>query len=144
MAGRGPAPQETRRRSNEPARGDWIDLPPLEKLVLPALPKRARGQRWSARTRGVWNAWRHDPVTVMWSPADVAYALETILLVEAATPSSMSEIRLRMDGLGLTPKGKRDLRWRVSDSRLPSDGPPRSTFDRSAGSSRRARLSIVK
>lgn len=27
-----------------------------------------------------------------------------------------AEVRIRMDGLGLTPKGKRDLRLRVADS----------------------------
>lgn len=26
-----------------------------------------------------------------------------------------AEVRLRMDGLGLTAKGKRDLRWRIFD-----------------------------
>jgi hypothetical protein len=39
MAGRGPAPAENRRRANVPARGDWVDLAPLEQRVLPELPE---------------------------------------------------------------------------------------------------------
>lgn len=142
MAGRGFAPKHPAQRRNHhpPQRGDWVDLPPLEKAVLPVLPKRQRGECWSARTRLVWDAWRQDPVTVMWSPADIAYALETIVLVEAMTPSSASEVRLRMDGLGLTPKGKRDLRWRIGEPAEDLQSHPAA----SSPSKRRSRLSVVK
>lgn len=141
MAGRGPAPNQARRRRNEPARGDWIDLPPLEQPILPPLPKRPRGHGWSARARVTWAAWRTDPVTQMWSPADIAYALDTISLYDVMTPSSASEVRLRMDGLGLTPKGKRDLRWRIGEA---DDEEPPRRHGPTSSSNRRARLSIVK
>lgn len=115
MAGRGPAPKPKAQRRNrhEPARGEWVDLPPLSVPVLPVLPGRADGEEWSSRTLAVWEAWRADPVSGQWSPADVSYALDAILLYEVMSPSGANEVRLRMDGLGLTPKGKRDLRWRV-------------------------------
>lgn len=117
MAGQGPPPKDPaqRRRRNEPARGEWVDLPvALERAVLPALPKRSGG--WSARTRAAWARWRKDPATSMFGESDLASAIDLAYLhhewccgdVRLAT-----EIRLRMDGLGLTPKGKRDLRWRV-------------------------------
>lgn len=140
MAGTGPAPAETRRRRNEPARGEWVDLPPLEAPVLPELPELAEGE-WSERSRSTWAAWRSDPVTAQWSPADVAYALDAITLYEAMTPSNANEIRLRMDGLGLTPKGKRDLRWRVSSESVAAKPKARKS---AASSSRQARLSVVK
>ena len=113
MAGRGPAPKEGRRRRNVPARGEWVDLAPLEEPVLPSLPPLDGDEVWAASTVGMWEAWRSDPVSGQWSPADVAFALDTIRLHNLGLPSSMSEIRLRMDSLGLTPKGKRDLRWRI-------------------------------
>jgi hypothetical protein len=118
MAGNGPAPADPgqRRRRNAPTRGEWIELPPLEKPVLPALPKRARGEgAWPPITRAVWNAWRRDPVTAQWSVSDIAYALDAIRLHAVMTPATASEVRLRMDALGLTPKGKRDLRWRLAE-----------------------------
>lgn len=111
MAGRGRAPQENRRRRNVPARGEWVDLDPLEQSVLPELPE----GEWRPETVAMWEAWRMDPVSAEWSPADVAFALDTIRLHNVMlNASGANEVRLRMDSLGLTPKGKRDLRWRIS------------------------------
>ena len=116
----GPAPKQPsqRRRRNAPAGGEWIELPStVEKPILPPLPRRSKG-RWSARTRQTWDAWRRDPATAQYGPADVHYALDTIRLQEECARGRHSlagEIRLRMDGLGLTPKGKRNLRWRVAE-----------------------------
>lgn len=136
MPGIGPAPAETRRRRNEPARGEWVDLVPLDKPVLEELPD----GEWSAETREMWEAWRADPVTAVWSSSAVAYAKATIRMIERGkTPPN--EIRLRMDGLGLTPKGMRDLRYRAS-----SDAgavKPRARKS-AASSSRQARLSVVQ
>jgi hypothetical protein len=112
VAGRGPAPKQGRRRRNAPLRGDWVDLAPLEQPVLGELPE-LPGEVWREPTVAVWEAWRSDPVSAQWSAADVAFALDTITLHNAMTASSASEVRLRMDALGLTPKGKRDLRWRL-------------------------------
>lgn len=146
--GNGPAPAENRRRRNEPARGDWVDLEPLAKPVLPTLPKNSpfkdddgKPIPWPARTKAVWKAWRADPVTSQYSPSDVEYALDAIAL-HAKSPGS-NEIRLRMDALGLTPKGKRDLRWRVPDQAVA--GPSRKpSARRKRDHDRRARLSVVK
>jgi hypothetical protein len=141
MAGKGPAPQAVRRRRNEPARGEWIDLPPLAKPVLGKLPARSRGEEpWSKRARATWEAWRTDPVTQMWSPADLAYAGDALELYELM-PGSASEVRLRMDSLGLTPKGRRDLRWRIGEAA--GDVPARAPRP-PAASARRTRLSVVK
>jgi hypothetical protein len=143
MAGNGPAPKDKsqRRRANEPARGEWVDLLPLEEPVLPPLPERAGDEDWSPMTVATWEAWRCDPVTAQYTPADIAYALDTIRLYDAMTPSSANEVRLRMDGLGLTPKGKKDLRWRVVE---PADDAPRRRGASRSGVDRRARLSVVK
>jgi hypothetical protein len=140
MAGNGPAPADDRRRSNAPARGEWKDLDPLEVPVLPELPEIEDG--WRADTFAAWTAWREDPVTSQYSPSDIAYALDTIRLHQAMTPTSANEIRLRMDALGLTPKGKRDLRWRIKE---PGGGTAQpEPRHRKKSSARRGRLSVVK
>lgn len=139
MAGIGPAPSDTRRRVNAPARGEWVDLEPLDAPVLPELPP-LEDAEWSARSLATWAAWRSDPVTAQYTSADIAYALDAITLYEAMTPSSANEVRIRMDGLGLTPKGKRDLRWRVSGQAVA----PTAARGSSRGSSeRRSRLAAV-
>jgi hypothetical protein len=107
MAGRGPAPKppEQRRRRNAPEGGEWIDVGPLEKAVLGVADR-----KWSATARGLWVEWRKDPVTQLYSPADLAAIRELARTFDDLPPN---EQRLRMDGLGLTPKGKQGLRWRV-------------------------------
>lgn len=118
----GPAPKQPseRRRRNAPPGGEWVELPAtVEKPILPPLPRRTRAEGpWSARTRETWEAWRQDPATTQYTSGDVSFALQTIRLVELAqakpTATLLAEIRLRMDALGLTPKGRRHLRWRVA------------------------------
>jgi hypothetical protein len=119
MAGRGPAPKpkDQRRRTNAPTRGEWVDLPAVATPTLPELPKRPRGAgRWHPRTVAAWEAWRQDPASTQYGSAEVSAALELAWLhhesIMDGEPKA-SEIRLRMDGLGLTAKGKRDLRWRA-------------------------------
>jgi hypothetical protein len=63
-----------------------------------------------------WSSWRHDPATTQYGPSEIQSAVDLAYLYEQWARGDMklaAEIRLRMDGLGLTPKGKRDLRWRV-------------------------------
>lgn len=138
MAGHGPAPKDPAQRRNHhaPQRGEWVDLPPLDAPMLPELPDREDG--WFESTREMWEAWQSDPVTSQWSPADVAFALQTIRLIDhpKAPPN---EVRLRMDTLGLTPKGKRDLRWRIVEPMAAAPARKRPA----AASGRRARLSVV-
>lgn len=141
MAGIGPAPAENRRRRNEPARGDWVDLFPVDKPFLPELPERAEGD-WSERTKTTWELWRQDPATSQYTPAEIAYALDTIRLYDQMTPSSASEVRIRMDGLGLTPKGKKDLRYRVVEAEVAPVVTASSR--RKRDHDRRARLRAVK
>jgi hypothetical protein len=123
VAGRGfaPKPKDQRRNRTEPARGEWVDLGPLEAPVLPELA----GLHERAQT--LYEAWRLDPVTSTYGPSEIAAAVELAHLTDefATGPDpgvkfqrvAPAELRQRMDGLGLTLKGKRDLRVRlVSDA----------------------------
>jgi len=76
----------------------------LAKAVLPRFQASMTVPRW------LWDSWRQDPVTSQYGPADVGAIL---LLARQWALLKENEQRYRMDGLGLTPKGKRDLRWRT-------------------------------
>jgi hypothetical protein len=101
-----------------------VAVPPLEQPVLPELPELVDDE-WEPETAAAWEAWRQDPVTALWTPADVAFALDTILLHNVMTLSTANEIRLRMDTLGLTPKGRAQLRWRVVGEEEAAPAQPR-------------------
>lgn len=123
MAGRGPAPKafEQRRNHHEPLRGEWTLLAPLGRPVLPVLPR----EEWSVRTKRAWEAWRKDPATGMYGPAEVQLAVDLAYVYEQwvrePSASLAAEIRQRQDGLGLSPKGKQDRRWMVSREAVAPD-----------------------
>jgi len=123
MPGTGPAPKDPsqRRRYNQPTRGEWVDLEPLDEPIL-----REYDPDWELATiitpdgdvreapAGVrpemWEAWRISPVTSQYGPEDIAAIEELGRRFYALTPADQDR---RMNQLGLTPKGKRDLRWRT-------------------------------
>lgn len=95
-----------------------------ERRILPALsdlpkpePHKETGRRvWCARTKAAWSRWRDDPATRQFGPAEIQGAIDALFLYEEMVCGSTKlapEVRLRLDGLGLTAKGKRDLRWKV-------------------------------
>lgn len=120
--GRLPKDPGQRRRYNQPARGEWIDLKPLEETVLPELDedwlewtttRDKDGNPIEVRrgvSRRMWEAWRRSPVTSQYGPEDIAACC---YLAEAFHSLSDASRFAMMDRLGLTPKGKRDLRWRT-------------------------------
>lgn len=121
MAGRGPAPkpQGERRNRNQPRRGDWIELRPLEKPRVPDLPLAPiHDAGWSERTIRAWGNWWKDPASQMWQGADVdlvehlAYVHEQ--WARKGSANLLTEIRYLREALGLTPKGKQDRRWKVA------------------------------
>lgn len=127
MAGQGPPPSTNRQRSGAPKRGDWLDLPRVvTEPVLPPLPKRRKGQgEWSAQTKRAWESWKEDPATTQYGPADIQNAIDLAYLHHEFSQGEVKlapEIRLRLDGLGLSAKGKRDLRWRVEADDKAGDG----------------------
>ena len=119
--GRPPKDPETRAGRHIPTRGEWQTLPPLDAPILPLLPNRGKGNgRWSALTRDAWEGWRVDWVTGAYGPAEISLAVQAIHLYEQAVrknqPSMWGEVRQWMDRLGLTLRGKRDLRFRLAES----------------------------
>ncbi len=124
MPGHGPAPKLPEQRSGRavPTRGEWQDLPPLTKPLLPCLPRRSKDEGpWSHRTRQAWESWRADWATGIYGKAEIGQAVHVAYLFEDAVrshrmPSMWAEVRQWLDRLGLTMKGKRDLRLRLADT----------------------------
>lgn len=111
MPGRTAKDPAQRRRYNQPTRGEWVDLPPLEQPILPAYPMDwyRPVMRPFAVPKHTWDLWRTDPVTGQWSPGDVALALE---LGERYWRFKDTDRLRALAMLGLNSKGRRDLRWR--------------------------------
>jgi len=140
MAGRGPAPkpEEQRRRRNAPGRGEWVELPPTNTARAPKMPTAPRGG-WAVGTKEAWKLWHADPASLVWSPADRAAVAQLAGLhheLERGKLSLAGEVRLRMESLGLTQKGKRDLRLRIVDDEVEAKPAARK-------SSRREHLRVV-
>lgn len=114
MAGRGPAPKAKRQRGNAPALGDWRRLEQLDAPVLPELGDICLHEVPLATTM-LWDAWRDDPVTATWNASDIALAVDTILLHAVDPVTRAGEIRIRIDNLALSPKGRRDARLLLPD-----------------------------
>lgn len=121
MAGRGPAPKDPalRRNTAAPQRGEWVTIPASHDGPVPKLPTRRRGEgAWTAGTQRAWRGWWQDGASLHWTSADHESVVMLARLVQAVEEGELkhaAEVRIRMDGLGLTPKGKRDLRFRVAD-----------------------------
>lgn len=117
MAGRGPAPKDpaARARRNAVQRGEWLELP-AQGEAPPGMPASAGEAGWLQATADAWVAWWSDPAATQWGPAQQNAVLELLVLTDQfwrGKTGVANEMRLRQDALGLTEKGKRDLRWRV-------------------------------
>jgi hypothetical protein len=107
----GPAPKATRRRRNEPTRGEWTrseavgwqhgDPPKPPPRLLKA-------------TRDAWTVWMGSFFAAHWIPDDLPGLRQIARLydqVERGEFQRAGELRLQMDGYGMTPKGQQDRRW---------------------------------
>lgn len=122
-------------RNRKPARGDWVQLEPLRAVVLPdlydiTLPLLCEETGWPYTAREYWESWRVSPVTARWTRDDIAFAIDTISQFAATTrmtkgtggvPLAASEMRLRMESLGLTPEGRRKGRLLLPEEDTPEE-----------------------
>jgi len=141
----GPAPKTTRRRRAVPVRGDWRAVPATgwQHGDVPKPPAKLLG-----RSRQVWVVWFGAWYAAHWQPEDVPGLEIVIRLYDAVLRGDRaraSELRLAMDGWGITPKGQQDRRWA-----LPTTGEvePQPEADRGTGTvglddNRYAHLKVV-
>lgn len=100
-----PKPPEQRRDRHEKQRGEWIELPAA--LDEPVLPPYQQGM---TIPRYFWALWRQDPITTQYEHGDMAAVM---YLAKEWALMQHPERRMLMDRLGLSPKARRDLRWRT-------------------------------
>ncbi len=119
MAGRGPAPKPADQRRNRSAKrdGDWVTLPAEgHRGAIPSLP---RGLGITKTTREWWKAIWRTPMATQWTAGDVPALTELAVLRERLVVdgkvSVAPEVRLRSDQFGLTPKGRQERRWIITD-----------------------------
>lgn len=129
MAGRGPAPKLQNQRGRPSSLGEWHRLTPLAERILPPLDELGSAPtsngHWPKITQMLWNAWRDSPVTALWAAEDIALAADTIKLHAHDPYGKAGEIRIRIDTLGLSPKGRRDARLLLPEEEAPVEaGPP--------------------
>lgn len=142
--GRAPKPPEQRRNRTKPSAGEWREIPWESGLKVPKMPAAPKGG-WRAATRRAWSCWWADGAASLWGPAEVEL-LETLVRAydrfARGDLSVLSELRLRQDALGLTPKGKQQLRWRRGEGEAveTAAGSKRS---RRPAASRRKHLKVV-
>lgn len=134
----GPVPKlpEQRRRANTPARGEWVEIHRRDGEI-PPLPD----GDWHPRAARSWGLWWSDPAASQWTDAQEGEVVELLALTDEfwrGATARANEMRLRADGLGLTQKGKRDLRWRVAE-----DGEAAAPATPKAAADRRSRLKVV-
>lgn len=108
----GPAPQEERRRRNEPGRGEWRRPEGWgwQHGKVPSMPAHLLGA-----SRDAWRVWFGAWFAAFWTPEDVPALRQMVRLydqVERGEFQRHSELRLMMDTMGVTPKGQQDRRWR--------------------------------
>lgn len=135
MAAGGNSPKMGRNRNAKPIRGDWVTLEPLKKPIIPELeeldlPALCEEGGWPYTAKLYWESWRESPVTARWSKDDIAFAIDTICQFAATTrmtkgtggvPLAASEMRLRMESLGLTPEGRRKGRILLPEEDTPEE-----------------------
>ena len=126
MPGRGPAPKKPQNRTNrhKPQRGEWVTLPAEPyKGPKPILPRVAGGLLKS--TKDTWTVWWATPMAHRWQEADWPVIQQLIVMTDRISralssgefftgyASMVTEARYLRDQLGLTEKGRRDLRWEL-------------------------------
>lgn len=113
MAGHGRAPKlpGERRNATPPGRGEWSAAPSVG-WQHGAVPEPPRGVH--ADTVRAWRTWFGAWFAAHWTPADVP-GLRIVAQLHSEVCNGGStrapELRLWLDGYGITPKGQADRRW---------------------------------
>ena len=128
MPGPAPKSKDERRRRNKPVH-EWVVLSETYEGDIPKLPgpKTGKSAKWDSETREWWETIWRTPMATQWNEGDVPALIELAMLRQAFMDGDMSvrsELRQRSDRFGLTPKGRRDLRWVITEADAERAGLP--------------------
>ena len=138
MAGRGPAPKETRSRARDQRRVDQ-SLTVIQADDIARGPDLPVGIDWPDATREWWETWRKAPQAQTFTDTDWSFLLDTAILHMEfwdGDRSVAAELRLRTAKFGATPEDRARLKIAVGE---PRDKPAPRTQAKSAAE-RRGRL----
>lgn len=130
MAGRGPAPKQTGRRTRHvPQRGDWqpTSQQGWQHGEIPTPPDGLKDA-----TVVAWHTWFAAWFASHWTPDDLPGLRIVIGLydqVERGEFTRATELRQLMDNYGITPKGQQDRRWQRPKEDEPSPSQQREGVD---------------
>lgn len=113
MAGRGAPPKlpSQRHGAHKPLRGEWQSSPGVgwQHGPIPDPPADLQPP-----TLAAWDVWFKSWPASHWTPADLPGLRTVAQLLDAVVRGNLTrttELRVWMDGLGLSPKGQQDRRW---------------------------------
>lgn len=140
MAGRGPAPKETRSRPRDQRRRDAeiVTVVPDGQVHGPDLPDSID---WPDATLDWWETWRTSAQAATFTDTDWAFLLDTAVLHMAfwdGDHSVASELRLRAAKFGATPEDRARLKIAVVPKA--ADAKPEPKKRTPAARTRRARV----
>lgn len=123
MPGPAPKPKDQRRNRNAKQAGDWIQLPKEGyQGPIPTLPKKLGLDK---DTHAWWKKIWRSPMATQWTEEDVPSLIELAILRERLLDGKISvaaEVRLRTDLFGLTPAGRQQRRWMITEEDLERAG----------------------
>ena len=106
-----PKPPGQRRRRNKPTRGEWKAPPGIGWQHGP-FPEPPSGVLRA--TRDAWRTWMTSWVAAFWEPGNLPQLRVVALLYDAVERGKYArapELRMWLDGAGITQKGQQDRRW---------------------------------
>ena len=113
MPGRGPAPKAQRRnKADVPIRGEWQPSVAVGWQHSEAHPKPPAGLR--AETIVAWKTWMGAWFAAHWTPDDLPGLRLLAVTYDQVMRGEFQrgpELRMLLDGYGITPKGQQDRRW---------------------------------
>jgi hypothetical protein len=147
MAGRGPAPAKTTRRTNKSA-VPTTEVTVDDALRGPELPEFPSAESdWHPMTRKWWDIWRRSPQAQAFVETDWSFLLDTALMHHAMWSKGQwtlaAEVRLRAAKFGATPEDRARLKMEVVPQQAPAKAPTAAEARKSAARDPRARLKLV-
>jgi hypothetical protein len=133
MAGRGPAPKESRSRARDEKRreADVTTVSSDGQVRGPDLPDTLE---WHARTRAWWETWRRSPQSQAFTDTDWSFLIDTALMHDAMWSKGQwtlaAEVRLRVAKFGATPEDRARLKMSVGEPQ--SSAAPQRARNKSA------------
>lgn len=131
MAGRGPAPKETRSRARDQRRRE-VETKQIDAdgtLHGPDLPADVLNEPWHSRTLAWWQTWRESAQAQTFTGTDWDFLIDTALMHHTMWSKGRwefaAELRLRAAKFGATPEDRARLKIEIVSPATQSPAEPK-------------------